>query len=579
MKIKLGPVFHRYLRRRTLFLIPLCVLLAAAYWFFLGGGRGGAGDPVPYLEECLTEEELMGLDVEKYRTLFDSDRILNAMSTWENGSFRDWDREMRCQLAQAIDFYEDHNGYLSLPYRGSCVIDGEGERCYDVASAEAGVTYMQFHDDYTRYLTIAKMAWHLFVEANRLTPWSIFSYSDRKLALLFGSALDEPRIGRQYFTAEIDIPKTYRIVTGSYTTIGTTESMSMVGANAMSTTLNVLEFIGKTTTHFTGSSRITMGIDDDFWPYSARNEYGATLYDEEGIRVPLDRLPTTEDILIRLEPHHDNSANYNRAKYHIVGGCWATSVLIKNMLASINIPVDLTREFGSYYGFAGHSGVIFPDIGGQDYHLIHADNLYSYGWAYGLLEPRGEIDATEMWETEGFLPFGEYLDGYGVLHDEDIPWYLSELGLDDASIRTVERELRPFIDFSMDFRILAARSIEHPSIQSIYRRCASSTLASSEYLPVRYLTDEEERRAVFVIDNIIAERRAGASTDNCLMLFLTELSEVYSMKTNMHILGDEDRDGKMNFEDVYPYTPDPDVSPDPEEFWDVLSIHSFSATF
>ena len=102
------------------------------------------------------------------------------------------------------------------------------------------------------------------------------------------------------------------------------------------------------------------------------------MHDHSGERIPLNRLPTIREILIQRDPHHNTRIRPDDPvgpQYHIVNGCWGGSKVIHSLLTAINIPVQME---GNYHSFSGHSGLIFPDLNGETYQIIHTDNVYMY---------------------------------------------------------------------------------------------------------------------------------------------------------------------------------------------------------
>lgn len=531
---------------------------------------------VTYFDDFVPEEDREEIE-EKYCTLFENEMIVNAISSRYHGRFLEWDESLQRQLFDTIRRYELDDGATTIPFEGDCVLDGEGERCFTMRDIPK--PFMSINEEYATYLALTQAAWHLFVEANDLTPWSITDYSAESLDILFESTFSQPGLTRQFFAFNADIIENYKIITGALREAGDSRT-TLVGRNALETMLNVTQFLGERLTHFKGSSSNGMGPSWTIWPYRARNERGEPMYDEDGTRIPLDRLPTIKEILIDRNPHHNltQDANAtNREEYHIVNGCWGTSKVIKSLMSSINLPIEMR---GDYFGFGGHSGARFAEIDGHEYHLNHSDDLYMDGWSYGLLKIREELETTELWENPEFAPFEEYATGYSVLFTDEEPLMgvddiIASLGLTDDQLDMVHDELREpfggFTDFAM--RIIALRSISNtPSIQSLYAQCSEPRI-DRRHLPLTSLTDLEVEDFKDSLDEIIEERRSDMGERlSCYELFFDDLDKIYFTKTGLHLDGDEDEDGIQNFEDGRVNAPD--AAPSDTYFRNAISIRT-----
>lgn len=546
-----------------LFLTSLLTIISAC-----SGSASKAGVPpensgsdVSYFNLVEADANRETLD-NKYSEIFKNERILAAISTSSDGRFTEWNDELRLKLLDMILFFEAHpDGRAMPPFEGSCVFDSADNPCYRMSDLPK--PNMQLDSEYAEYIYLSQAAWHLFVEANHITPWSIADYSDENLAILFESALSQPRIWRQFFVANLDITENYRIVTGLLRERGDNTD-TLVGETSLNTILNVTQFVGERVTHFRGSSSNGMGPSWAIWPYRARNEAGEALYDENGIRVPLPRLPTPMEILIFRDPHHDIRARADAAngpQYHVVNGCWGSSQLLKNLLASINIPVELV---GDYFNFGSHSGVRFAEIEGNSYYLNHSDDFYLIPWTYGLLAAREELDGVEHWAAENFAPFAGYVKGYSVFHTSERPMMdpneiIEALEIQNDMLDLFHRELpNPFgglEDFSM--RVLAIRAMSNtPSVQTLYGRCTEPDV-NRRHMPLSYMTAEEEIAFANHLDGIINDRRIGMGGGaNCFELFFNELNEIYTKKTGLQLMNDDDGDGFQNHRDCHPYLAD-----------------------
>ena len=280
------------------------------------------------------------------------------------------------------------------------------------------------------------------------------------------------------------------------------------------------------------------------------------MHDEDGVRVPLNRLPTIKEILIQRDPHHNLRIRPNDPvglQFHIVNGCWGGSKVIKSLLASINIPVEMN---GDYFNFGGHSGLTFPEINGEHYQIIHTDNVYMYPWAFGLISSDHEHIGHEHWELENFSPFSEFLIGHNVMHSNfpGLRYQINEHFNEQEQVEFRQQLPNYGGRLDMDLRLLALRAVySSPSIQNQYARCVGGRYSPQREFPVGVLTDLELIDYENRLDHLVDIRRRRNFAHNCFSLYFDDLNELYQTKTGLQLSGDEDGDGIANHEDCHVY--------------------------
>jgi len=522
--------------------------------------------PVPFFDTLLTPEQRGGRS-EKYRPLFTNDRVLNAIGLPPQGSFPQWDDESKKELLLMLIFYEEMNGQSLPPFTGNCVLDSRNNPCYVMDGIPRH--HLSLIPEFARYVNLTQIAWHLYVEANHLVPWSILNYSPENLSILFDNSFSQPRLGAQYYMANFDITEQYKIIRGTLRApIDTNEDL--VGQSALGTILNSGQFLGERLTHERGVAHNNLGPSSEFWPYRARDPQGNPLYDAQDIRIPLPRHPTPKEILIYFNSHHDLQIHPEAVfgpQYHIINGCWGGSALIKALLSSVNLPVELV---GDYFNFGGHSGVRFKEIEGNDYSIIHTDDLYFYEWAYGLIRSNTLLDGEENWGIDEFSPFQELIPGYSVFQtnrtiQDFFRLTLEGLGLNPDQINLLRQELYGEFGGALDYdlRILAVRAIAaRPPVQHLYMYCSEQPFTERRHLPLNFLTDAEvEAYKVSLNFNLLLRRFSIFPRNNqlsCLELFFNEINAIYKSKTGLELRGDEDHDGFENYRDCNIYQADPE---------------------
>jgi hypothetical protein len=519
-----------------------------------------AGNGIPYIDELFNIEQNRNIK-EKYRSIFRSDFLLNhiSLNRFEFHGFHLWPEEKKRQLISTLFFLENNNG-VSLPlFEGDCLPNISHENsCFMLVSVPKP-SILITSEEYRFYIQINHMAWSLYVEANNLVPWSLLDFPSSSLELIFYKKFSQPSLAKQFFALNFNILESFKITSGSMREPGDLQN-SLVGENRFQTILNVLRFVGKRVKHVSGTSSNSMGPNHSYWPYRKRDAHGHPMHDEHGVRVPLNRLPTIKEILIQRDPHHNLRIRPNDPvgpQFHIVNGCWGGSKVIKSLLSSVNIPVEMD---GDYFNFGGHSGLTFPDINGEEYKIIHTDNLYMYPWAYGLISHDQEHDAHEHWDTGGFSPFGDYLNGYSVMHSNfpGVRFRIQD-NLNQEESEEFSEQLPLYGGrMDMDLRILALRSIySKPSIQNQYIKCVGAGHQINREFPVRYITDLELIDYEQNLDFLINQRRSRMGfARSCFSLFYSELNDLYRNKTGLNLAGDVDGDGIQNHQDCNLYQPD-----------------------
>ena len=521
-----------------------------------------AEDGIPYMDELFNPGENRNTK-EKYRRIFSSDFLLNHLSLnrFEFNGFHLWPEEKKRQLISTLFFLESNNGTELPSFEGECTPDIDHDNpCYTLVSVPKP-SILITSDEYRFFIQINHMAWSLYVEANRIVPWSLIDFDSSSLELIFYKKFSQPTLAKQFFALNFDILESHKIVTGLLRETGDHRN-SLVAENRFQTILNVLRFVGKRVKHVSGTSNNSMGPSHDYWPYRKRDEHGHPMHDDHGVRIPLNRIPTIKEILIQRDPHHNLRLRPNDPvgpKYHIVNGCWGGSKVIKALLSSINVPVEMD---GDYFNFGGHSGLIFPNINGEDFKIIHTDNLYMYPWSYGLIGDAREHQAQEHWELQGFSPFSAYLRGYSVMHS-NFPGFRFRIqeGLNERQIEVFTEQFPHYGGrMDMDLRVLALRSIySKPSIQNQYTRCMGRRYQASREFPVRYITDLELIDYEQHLDFLIHQRRIRMGfASSCFQLFYPELNDLYKKKTGLMLAGDVDGDGIQNYQDCNLYRHDND---------------------
>ncbi len=523
-----------------------------------------AVNPVPFFDTLLTPEQTNQRS-EKYRALFTNERVLRAISFPQEGSFPAWPDDLKRTFLNMIIVYEDNQGQSLPPMNVNCSLDGQVNPCYQMRNIPR--PNLELTADYARYVQMTQMAWHLYVEANHLVPWSILNYSQENLNILFDTSFTQPRLGRQFYMANLDILESYRIVTGLLRAPGDSAN-NLVGANALETMLNVTQFLGERLTHERGTSDNNLGPGSNIWPYRTRDNLGNLLRDNQGDFIPLNRLPTPREVLVYFDPHHDLEIHPEALvgpQYHIINGCWGASALVKELMSAINLPVIM---IGDYINFGSHSGAQFAEIEGNTYFMSHSDNLYFYEWAYRLITLKDPLQGRELWGFDGFSPFREMLAGYSVFHTNRTNIQFNAITLESLGFG-VEQIARLRQEFSNNFggpsdydlRVLAVRAISNPPpVQNLFAKCEEVPFTSRRHLPLTYLTELEAilyERALGI--EILRRRNANPQNGanlSCFELFHDEMNDIYKKKTGVELRGDEDQDGFENYRDCNLYQPD-----------------------
>lgn len=149
-------------------------------------------EPLPYFEDLLTYWEIAKYGY-KYRPLFDNPKILNALRTRERVPHVDWDSELQLRLLRTIFTYDANNGNIHISpdyteYSERFMQDQMPDFEMGIVNMPPNaewVQYMRFNDEYEAHRMINHMAWHLFIEANHLVPWSLTDLPDEALSVLY----------------------------------------------------------------------------------------------------------------------------------------------------------------------------------------------------------------------------------------------------------------------------------------------------------------------------------------------------------------------------------------------------------
>ena len=204
--------------------------------------------------------------------------------------------------------------------------------------------------------------------------------------------------------------------------------------------------------------------------------------------------------------------------------------------------------------------MIFPEVNGEDFKIIHTDNLYMYPWSYGIISHDHEHEAHEHWDLENFSPFRGFVNGYSVLHTSFPGFnFRPQEGFNEEQNREFSEQLPDYGGrMDMDLRILALRAIySKPSIQNQYTRCVGGRYQVSREFPVRYITDLELIDYEQHLDFLIHQKRLRMGFGrSCFSLYYHELNDLYKKKTGLVLSGDVDGDGFQNHEDCNLYLSD-----------------------
>ncbi len=279
----------------------------------------------------------------------------------------DWTAAMRNDLVAAFSdawtWLEGPDPFHALAETIQYPPTNVGEKvAVDTATPAVKVDEGWAWDLYVRWV-----AWHLVVESEGWSPWSVTGYGDEALQVLFDSAAimaraagDQMVLGSEnyssaYFVKRKDNLGASLIAPPRYTA-AFLELNGLRGPTRLTTIANLLQWAGTNLVHSFGGD--SYGDMEAYWQY-------------RGL-PPITRIVegTTSSAVNEFE--------------HWTSGCHGTAGFLRNVLRAVNIPVQIMR-------INGHAIAYFMTEGR---YLDHCDDPYNVDFkATGL--PASELLITE----------------------------------------------------------------------------------------------------------------------------------------------------------------------------------------
>ncbi|MBI5698937.1 hypothetical protein HZC35_01325 [Candidatus Saganbacteria bacterium] len=319
---------------------------------------------------------------EKYTNFLRGNPNIRNAIVWQNfGSDEhlyhydsDWSPAMKEMLFQFLIIYETGGAY---PYN---------EPPVPQAGSDDYTTILSQYDGWHLYL--ANIAFSLFVEANRLVPWRITSYTSEQLAILFDN---------YEIFSHGDFDLRFRMATAwnpkyCYDFL---VARNMIKENQTLTVYALTDWTRKYLRHI-----------------KAEDPPLHTIYEYNGA-PPIDKI---------LTPRYSDTRFIWQS---IIYGCHGTTAVFKSVLRSINIPVK-EGSFPETRAGGWHSRAVFPTVGGGT-GIIHSDDLQSaksFGLYYipndVLFLGRTELELYSSPPLSEEQMFRNYFRHYALI-DHDYP--------------------------------------------------------------------------------------------------------------------------------------------------------------
>ncbi|MBP1468716.1 hypothetical protein EYB53_023580 [Candidatus Chloroploca sp. M-50] len=300
----------------------------------------------PALEDWLEAHPAIAQSI-KWQTHFERNAYDVPETTKQ--AWRDWPIAQRRDLVQA--FERAWHWYTDGPATERCPLDDliyPPANLSETAGDDRLTPNVVVDPGYAWQLYVRWIAHHLLVELTRSVPWSLCTYDQASLQVLFDSTAIMSRRPDNTFVVGSGNPQHPNFVKrkdnlGS-TLIGLPgytfaflRSTDIIGSERLPTILNTLQWASDNLTHFYGG--YTIGNMKAHWDYP-------------GI-PPLNRI---------IE-----ASSFQGEVRHWTAGCHGTFGFVRNVLRAANIPVQGVRV-------CGHSLICFMTEG---QHLDHADNVYN----------------------------------------------------------------------------------------------------------------------------------------------------------------------------------------------------------
>lgn len=271
-----------------------------------------------------------------------------AKRTWPS-----WSAQEKAQLVSAFKaasaWLESQSGTISpsgegLAYPPVNIRDTQEDNGYPYTSVDTAYAWDLF---------LCWIALELATEIGGRFPWSVATYGDDQLQVLFDSAAIMSRhAGSDGFTLATGNPAhpNYKkrkdnlgtsLIAPPRSTYAFLANAGIIGTSRMNTLGNLLQWISEHCTHFYGN--FTYQVTEDHWQYRGN--------------PPITRIieGTTNPTLSKTQFGHWTA------------GCHGTTGFIRNALRAVNIPVHISTV-------CGHSQACFTT---DAVYLDHGDNPYN----------------------------------------------------------------------------------------------------------------------------------------------------------------------------------------------------------
>jgi hypothetical protein len=331
------------------FIGSILVLFRDIYCWIIGVIRAATGQP-PSVTCWLRRHGRVAESI-KWQIMFESsayDIPETAKLSWPDWSSLEKD-ELQDAFDEAWNWYESQIGTFSptgegLTYPPTNLND---------TSNDSGSPWTKVDEAWARDLFIRWIAFQLVIEIGGHVPWSVTSYTDEQLQVLFDSAAMMTRPVGGGFTIATGSPGHANYVNrkdnlgSSFVappryTYAFLANGGMIGANRLDTIGGLLQWVSENCVHYYGA--FTYEEAENHWQYRG---------------IP----PITRIIEGTTNPNIGDGGTFN----HWTAGCHGTTGFLRNVLRAVNIPVHISTV-------CGHSHACFITGG---LYLDHGDNPYN----------------------------------------------------------------------------------------------------------------------------------------------------------------------------------------------------------
>lgn len=239
---------------------------------------------------------------------------------------------------------------------------------------------------------LAQVAHILYLDMNRMVPWTLEDFSRNELSRLFMSS--------NYFQA-------FRAADSRVYAIVDRVSFSQTTENILEDPRPIFEFMSEAGILGETGERTAMNLG--VWLQNNLHHWGQAPKDEFYRNHPflshrLMRLPTPDqgNVIVAIE------------------GCWSASRLFVDLMRAANLPVKITHNIimNSDNQEGHHAGLAFNwQDGLEARYLIHTDGLYAHEFFYDPMPANGDAGAA-LWNYLWLNPndFSQFSD---YVHDRD----------------------------------------------------------------------------------------------------------------------------------------------------------------